>query len=243
MRAPLRIACIGIAVGSLAAAGRAQQTPDTYGTAVESYVRVPAVAFQPYRGVDGPVYTTGDGISGLVARYGSGNSFFTAPLNLPAGALITSIEFDYCDQNAASNRSFLKLVVTSWSGNVVATTPFLEFVYNPSCGYQALDVTSSNIIVDNYYNAFNLFFYHNIGDGSESITGAMVGYKLQVSAPPGSPTFNDVPTNHPFFQYIEALSKSGITGGCGSGNYCPDNPVTRGQMAVFLAKALGLAFP
>src|SRR6478672_2397444 len=68
MRAPLRIACIVIAVGSLAAAGRAQQTPDTYGTAVESYVRVPAVAFQPYRGVDGPVYTTGDGISGLGKR-------------------------------------------------------------------------------------------------------------------------------------------------------------------------------
>jgi hypothetical protein len=63
-----------------------------------------------------------------------------------------------------------------------------------------------------------------------------------VSTAPGSPTFNDVPTNHPFFQYIEALSKSGITGGCGAGNYCPDNPVTRGQMAVFLSKALGLSF-
>jgi hypothetical protein len=25
--------------------------------------------------------------------------------------------------------------------------------------------------------------------------------------------------------------------------YCPDQPVTRGQMAVFLAKALGLHFP
>jgi hypothetical protein len=52
-----------------------------------------------------------------------------------------------------------------------------------------------------------------------------------------------VPTSHPFFQYIEALAGSGITGGCGNGNYCPDNPVTRGQMAVFLAKALGLNFP
>ena len=66
---------------------------------------------------------------------------------------------------------------------------------------------------------------------------------MQVSAAARFPTFNDVPTNHPFFRYIEALSKSGITGGCGSGNYCPDDPVTRGQMAVSLAKALGLAFP
>jgi hypothetical protein len=52
-----------------------------------------------------------------------------------------------------------------------------------------------------------------------------------------------VPTGHNFFQFIEALAASGITGGCGNGNYCPDNAVTRGQMAVFLAKALGLQFP
>jgi len=52
-----------------------------------------------------------------------------------------------------------------------------------------------------------------------------------------------VPTGHPFFQFIEALAAAGITGGCGNGNYCPDNPVTRGQMAVFLAKALGLHWP
>lgn len=36
--------------------------------------------------------------------------------------------------------------------------------------------------------------------------------------------------------------RSGITAGCGTG-YCPDNPVTRGQMAVFLTKALGLYWP
>ncbi|MCP6768680.1 S-layer homology domain-containing protein, partial [Klebsiella pneumoniae] len=28
----------------------------------------------------------------------------------------------------------------------------------------------------------------------------------------------------------------GITGGCGAGNFCPGNPVTRAQMAVFLLK-------
>jgi hypothetical protein len=36
---------------------------------------------------------------------------------------------------------------------------------------------------------------------------------------------------------------SGITAGCGGGNFCPDNPLTRRQMAVFLAKALGLNWP
>jgi hypothetical protein len=32
----------------------------------------------------------------------------------------------------------------------------------------------------------------------------------------------------------------GSRSGCGGGNFCPDAAVTRGQMAVFLAKALGL---
>ena len=40
--------------------------------------------------------------------------------------------------------------------------------------------------------------------------------------------------------WIEQLSNEGITGGCGGGNYCPDNPVSRGQMAAFLVRTFGL---
>jgi cysteine-rich repeat protein len=48
---------------------------------------------------------------------------------------------------------------------------------------------------------------------------------------------SDVPVPHPFFAFIENLFHKGITGGCAGGNYCPANPVTRAQMAVFLLKA------
>jgi hypothetical protein len=68
-------------------------------------------------------------------------------------------------------------------------------------------------------------------------------YHLRVSPPPGTPTLNGVPTSHPYYQYVEALGVSGITGGCGGGNFCPDQPLTRGQMAVFLSRALGLSWP
>jgi hypothetical protein len=37
--------------------------------------------------------------------------------------------------------------------------------------------------------------------------------------------------------------KSGTTAGCGGGDFCPDAPITRGQMVAFLAKALGLQWP
>jgi hypothetical protein len=70
-----------------------------------------------------------------------------------------------------------------------------------------------------------------------------VRWVRQVSPAPPSATFGDVPTSHQFFQFVEALYRSGITAGCGGDNYCPDEPLTRGQMAVFLAKALGLQWP
>ena len=49
--------------------------------------------------------------------------------------------------------------------------------------------------------------------------------------------FSDVATNYWAAAWIKQLAAEGITGGCGSGNYCPDATVTRAQMAIFLLKA------
>jgi hypothetical protein len=46
--------------------------------------------------------------------------------------------------------------------------------------------------------------------------------------------FRDVPGPHPFHRFVESLVRRRVTGGCGGGNYCPDDGVTRQQMAVFL---------
>ena len=64
-----------------------------------------------------------------------------------------------------------------------------------------------------------------------------------MSPPPAITRFLDVSTSHSFFQYIEAIAAAGITAGCGGGNFCPDQPITRKQEATFLAKALGLHWP
>jgi hypothetical protein len=55
--------------------------------------------------------------------------------------------------------------------------------------------------------------------------------------------FLDVPPTHPFYDVIGKLSASGITAGCGGGNFCPDAIVTREQMAAFLIKAVGILNP
>jgi hypothetical protein len=49
--------------------------------------------------------------------------------------------------------------------------------------------------------------------------------------------FLDVPTSHPFHDFIDTIARHEITVGCGDGDFCPDNPNTRAEMAVFLLKA------
>ena len=46
--------------------------------------------------------------------------------------------------------------------------------------------------------------------------------------------FSDVPTGASYHDDVEALVNAGVTTGCGGGEYCPTDSVTRGQMAQFL---------
>ncbi len=59
-------------------------------------------------------------------------------------------------------------------------------------------------------------------------------YVPPACTPPG--VFTDVACPGTFTDWIERLAAEGITGGCGAGIYCPGNPNTRGQMAVFIVK-------
>ena len=56
----------------------------------------------------------------------------------------------------------------------------------------------------------------------------------------GTPVFADVPASSPFCRWIEELVRRHVVAGCGGGNYCPTDPVTREQMAVFIAVTFGL---
>lgn len=56
--------------------------------------------------------------------------------------------------------------------------------------------------------------------------------------PPGGTFVDDDQSVHE--GAIEAIADEGITSGCGGERYCPRSAVTRGQMAAFLVRALGL---
>ena len=176
----------------------------------------------------------------LLPVEGTGYGAVGLPLHLPTGALIADVTVNYYD--TATVEPTVELIAVTPTGLILS----LGLVDFPvfSGGDNTVTLVLGGHVVENT-NSYSLVVRLNTESASNynALYSVSVGYQLQVSPAPPTPTFGDVPTDHPFYQFIEALAASGITGGCGSGNYCPDNPVTRGQMAVFIAKALGLYFP
>ena len=64
---------------------------------------------------------------------------------------------------------------------------------------------------------------------------------------PPTPTFDDVPSNHPSFGYVEAIYAAGVTSGCSYDagppevrRYCAATNLSRAAMAVFLTRAFAI---
>jgi len=215
--------------------------PRTYGTANLVYVTVPEWQFSPASSAWG--YAD---LGGPFGRYPlAPQAFFLASPTLPTGALLQNLEFDYCNQQPPGGQSVVLWLydTTSDNGNV---TELASITGTPGqgCTYAITDLSGLNYTVDNHRHRLMLqAVFGDNADSTVSINGAIFAYILQVNPAPGASTFSDVPVSDPAFQYVEALAASGITGGCGGGKFCPDNPVTRRQMAIFLSKALGLYFP
>ena len=212
----------------------AQQSLPTYGVNSPSVAVVSAWDMQT-----GNSETTWDVSGANGYRYLKNFGTFYSVVHMPQGVRILSIELDACDTTplgeiTSSLYRTNSAGFTSLASVGTGTNPM------PGCSRFAEDVTPGPETVDN--NAYQyLFFTDQTGmPGTTTIGAVRVFYELQVSPAPGVATFNDVPTSDPAFQYIEALAASGITAGCGGGNYCPDATLTRRQMAVFLSKALGL---
>ncbi len=220
----------------------APQKPDTFGTTYTSYQRI---GFTEFSALDSSMTYSDLAYSSLTfARFptnANGAGVFVATPHLPSGAVVGAVEFDWCDSNVASDLT-LQVWSSSYNGSGATNLGSTTSTGSGGCSFNSLDLSSSPFSIDNNNNQLVLLVYVPTQDGSTAISGAIMRYKLQVSPAPGTATFPDVPTSDFGFQYVEALVGSGITGGCGGGLYCPDAPVTRRQMAIFISKALGLNY-
>lgn len=81
-------------------------------------------------------------------------------------------------------------------------------------------------------------------DGRQTLVLAAAVAAIAIAFPLGvlaSHQFSDVPNSNPYHADIDALADTGVTTGCGGGQYCPSDYVTREQMAAFMNRlgALG----
>jgi hypothetical protein len=168
-------------------------------------------------------------------------SWFDCSANIPQGAKMILVGVEAYDNDPSSN-VILWFIEADWLSSQYTDYPAAGVSTSgasTSRQYLWADLQASNITIDHAYNSYGARIRVG-GDSGTQFRSVWFVYKLQISPAPGTATFNDVGTGHWAFREIEALCDSGITVGCGGGNYCPNNYVTRAQMAVFLARALGL---
>jgi hypothetical protein len=167
---------------------------------------------------------------------GGANVVYFASLDLPAGAIIDSIGLNSTtDTNGVLTVSLLS---RDRYANVDPLATFSSTVHGWDTDYSP----PLSILVPDHVDKELVLKVEQASDTQlQYFSWVEVHWRRTLSPPPATASFADVPTDHPFFQFIEALKASGITGGCGNGtSFCPNAPLTRGQMAVFLSKALGL---
>lgn len=213
--------------------------PQTYGTQSQSIMTLNAWEFEP---VDSGTTT---GFTGNFQRYKTGGSNFptlVAGIHLPSGALVSFVEITGCDglTNAPIGAHFVACPDPNGACSVVGQVAS-TVAGAPGCGYFTSPQFAHTI--DNLANTYFIYMILDAADINLSFRNVRIYYQLQVSPDPAGQTFPDVPFGHPQHRFVEALFAAGITAGCGGGNYCPDAPLTRGQMAVFLSIALGLHHP
>jgi hypothetical protein len=221
---------------------RAESETRAFGTASTTAHVVGALSFLPPSSATGFAINASI-VTGIAVFQTTAAGDWWAPLHLPAGALVERIELEACDDNVAEDIAFGLARGTAPGGATQNLTPAGTTTASPGCAFFPLSLIAP-VTIDNRTNNYWLFLNYGATDATTRVQGIRVFYRLQVSPAPAVATFpSDVPTSHPFFRFIEALARAGITSGCGAGSYCPDSAVTRGQMAVFLSIALGLHFP
>jgi hypothetical protein len=157
-------------------------------------------------------------------------------LVLPNGVELTGIRWYFYDSDATYDPT---ITLFRFDGIGGFTTPASDDTNSATGGYGSRFFTVNETISNfDFFYVVRVFFPTT--GSTNRFGGLRLWVKRQISPAPGTATFNDVPTSHWAFQFIEALADSGITIGCGGSNYCPEDFVTRAQMATFLSRALGL---
>jgi S-layer homology domain len=173
--------------------------------------------------------------------------FASIDSEVPNGSVMDKVSCLFEDSSATNDVSFsVQKYFSDFSGVPArggSTLASFTSTGSPGLGFVNIAVPPETVIRLPSATLANNYQLRADISADTSFAGCFVFWTRQISPGPASASFTDVPTGHQFFKEIEALKASGITLGCSATTYCPDQTVTRGQMAAFLARALGLNFP
>lgn len=201
-------------------------------------ISIPTIAFNGYEDTDQSAIRGFSAVSSY--RYCNSTCYLWAPIYPVHGSTPNYVAFKGYDADASGN---VVCQLMECPGGAVDCTSLVQFgTTDPYVGgyFSSSSVVAPALTFDTEFNAYAARCRLRGGTSDTMLGTFEVVYFLQISAAPVIATFADVPVGAFGFQHVEALAASGITSGCGGGNYCPNQPLTRVQMAVFLAKALGL---
>ena len=236
-----RVAAAVLALFTIASTAAAQTATDEFGTQDEAVTSIGAASFTALESSMSWLSSSVGYRSGLTV----GGTGFRAGLDHPSGGVVESIELEACDTSATAAVQVVVRACESQPAPAACQTVVTHstgVADQPGCArFPAI----GGLLPHTIDNELTYFVQVTDEDQSFSTTfrSVRVRWKRQVSPGPATASFTDVPTSHFAFRFVEALAASGITGGCGGGQFCPDAPLTRAQMAVFLATALGLHWP
>jgi S-layer family protein len=210
-------------------------SPRTYGIVAPTVFQLNAYDFEG----ETSAVETDAGPEPLMRWVVAGPATLHSGVHLPAGARLNQIDLIGCDDDSGGDIT-ASVVACGDAGTTCAAIAIVSSSGAPGCGVIATGTSTHQI--DNGTFIYDVQVTLD-GRNLRRFRGVRLLYKLEVSPAPGMQTYEDVPPTNVFYQYIEALAAAGITAGCGANKYCPTDPVNRGQMAVFLSRALGLHFP
>jgi S-layer homology domain len=195
-------------------------------------------------------YFAGDGYLYVLGS----SSIFIAPIHLPDGAEVFGIcVYGNVPDHSSTTSAIIygaKLAPGGQSGGTyfvpgsqlldniaigygtVCTDPGFSWVFHDEADLDGDDIPDHAAWIV-YASASN-----KAGFG-----GVRILWRRQVSPPPQTASFKDVPKTSNLFPFVEALKAAGITSGYADGRFGVNDPITRGQMAAFLSVALGLHWP
>ena len=218
------------------------EEPNAYGAVATTLYKVSAFDMSPFEST--VVFATDSYLYRFAA---TSTSLYTpqlfAGLQLPSGVRLTELGAALCDTTGTQDISVALYRNPDPNGGANSVGS-MSTTGTPGCEVLTVPINHTVDQSSQTYNFRVVFASDATADGfALLLCSVWVRYQLQVSPAPAAATFADVPTGYLYFRAIEALAASGITSGCGGGNFCPNQFVTRGELAKFLANALGLHWP